>query len=262
VIPSNTASSEDYYVEHRRVVRRTGKPVFAHVADLPLLTGFRGVYGVPAGTAQAVVNFGDVTPLTHTPVWSDTLFVDFDGTAGVSEARETLNDLGIAYEIWSTGRRGCHFHILTEEYCSVDLPKRHKQWVEDNLTGDWDPTIYNNTSIIRLPGTFHEKNPGQTKALAFSKQGEALKIPELRDLPAREVVEETEPTKAKFYAKLMQQAPQRNAHVYYMGKLSRECGVSEAEGIEAVLWWATSICNPPLDVSDRELERQFKNGRR
>lgn len=252
------------YVEYRRTVRRSGAPRFLHVDELEGKQGFRGVYGVDETTARAIEKHGDVSPLSKTPVKSSVLFIDFDTDEGVEETKEILWAGGIEFEQYSTGRRGAHFHIAIKPMRGVGVPFSQHEWVRENIPGAWDPTVYRATSIYRLPGTWHEKKAGARKELVAANYGGAmLEIPyqEQAPKPVRDDTEAGDRNPSVFYANLCKNADQRNSHVFYMGVLSKQCDIEYQKGLDSVKWWARSLCNPPLDVSDHEIERQFRNGR-
>ena len=152
----------DYFVEIRRTVERLGKPVYVPLADVGQFTGFRSVYAIPAAARDWVIQRGSVSDMGKLPLYSDVLFIDVDQDDQVDAVATALQREGVGFEAYHTGRRGAHFHVLLEPMNGLDIPRAQRQWVESLNIQGWDATVYRPGSIIRLPGTFHEKSPRGT----------------------------------------------------------------------------------------------------
>lgn len=254
-----------YYVEWRRTVRRVGPLKFVALDQLEGRAGFRGCYGFPKAAAEHLQSLGRTAKLRGVPVYADTLFVDYDSDDGPEEFEETLRGLGLAFEIWHTGRRGVHFHIPHEPIFGSDTPQRHKAWVTDHAQGDWDPTIYRPAAVIRLPGTWHEKNPGHRKQLVTRQDGARLKLPSPLRVPAELATERptgtATGTSATFWGMVhsVRKEPGRRFRAYAIAATGAEAGMDEQVVWDALVWWAQNMTEPRLDV-DAELERIFRNG--
>jgi hypothetical protein len=251
-----------WYIEHRRTVERTGPLKYVPLEACPTLTGFRAVYAVDAALKDHILKAGSVSGLDGVPVYSDTLFLDYDGEDGVEAARDTLCGLGARFEIYTTGRRGRHFHVQIEPMFGTSVPYSQLQFVRAYFTGAFDHTIYRPHSIIRLPGTYHEKAPGQMKQRLELLEGNPLRIP-MQERPPEVAVrrnsEETQNPSDFWTAVLSPKATGRTFRLFFLGALAARCGIDYEEGLAAARSWATTICYPPL-TSEREIQRVFSNG--
>lgn len=254
-----------YFIEVRRTVERSGPLAYAPLAHESYYTGFRSVYAVDTATRDLILSRGNVAGLEHTPVYSAELFLDYDSDEGVDEAVRTLADMGVRFAVFDTGRRGVHIHVPCAPMLGSSVPYSQLQFVRAHFGGAWDHTLYRHHSIFRLEGTFHEKNPGHTKRLRFwGPDGKLLEIPILPMPPPLERQREEDASVTKtpsdFWSAVLapHQGP-RTFHVYSLGALAAECGVSYDEGLAAAGNWAHTICRPPL-TSERELTRVFNNG--
>jgi hypothetical protein len=213
---------------------------------------------------------GRVAGIDNAPVYSDCLFIDFDSRSGVLEMERYLRSTGIGYSRWATGRRGAHLHIDIEPMRGVHVPQSQLEWVrtrfDGHIDGIVDDTTFRKTSIIRLPGTWHEKNPGRRKERLYNVVGNRLVIPALSEPPVGSIKKKDIPdTKgaADFWLAMITRKgePGRNQRVYSLGCLARECGLSHEKGLEAVIHWAATKCDPPL-THVGEIRRQYGNGYR
>lgn len=253
-----------FFVELRRTVERSGPPKYVPIESLVDRTGFRSVYAIDSTTRDAVLSAGSVRDLEGLSVYSDTLFIDFDGEGG-DEMADALIENNIQFERFDTGRRGCHIHVVIEPMTGPHVPYSQLQWVKEHATGSWDATIYRAHSIIRLEGTFHEKNPGHSKTYLYGNIGKPLNIPMLSPPPPIEIPGQHEGTRneAEFWKQILvpKREPGRTNRVYMLGALARECGVEYDDGLEAVKQWAETAAQPPLR-DERELLRAYRSGYR
>jgi hypothetical protein len=254
--------------EHRRIVQRQGPARFVSAEELSQCTGFRSVYGYAEGLAAHLATLPSHAGVTsEASVYSDTLFVDFDSDDGIDAAVKMLGQLGLAFEVWSTGRRGVHVHIACVPMQGSMVPASQRAWVEQHLEGDWDATIYRPGALIRLPGTWHEKAPGKRKELMYRMEGSPLAVPMLAATVPTAVSgtgEVSAPLPAgEFWAAVMEpkENPGRNARLFHLGALAARGSVPYDEALEAVRDWAHVMADPPL-TNDREVERTFRNGYR
>lgn len=251
-----------YFVEHRRVVNRVGPLRYVPLEQSSELTGFRSVYAVDAATRDMILQAKTFRGMSGLPVFSDCLYIDFDGDEGVEEFQQVLFTEGIGYDKWATGRRGVHFHIPIEPMFGPHVPHSQLTWVEARATGPWDKTIYRPHSIIRLPGTWHEKNPGHKKELIKTYWGKRLVIPVVVPVPIEiRSAADGPKNEADFWSATLvpKSEPGRTARVYFLGSLARECGVDFETAREAVLTWASTQARPPL-TNSQDVLRAFTSG--
>lgn len=255
----------EFYYEVRRTVERHGPPVYVQHGELVGMTGFRSVYGFDRETRDMILTRGSVRDLDGLPVYSDTLFIDFDGMEGVNVLDNALRGEGIRYEVWDTGRRGVHFHIPIAPMFGPGVPYSQLRWVREHAPGEWDGTVYRPHSVIRLPGTMHEKNPGHGKEVLWASPGKTLIIPALTPPPPTSAtpgsLDGTAKPESVFWSNILvpKSSPGRTNRVYYLGALARECGVEYEAGLEAVRNWAVTWCSPPL-TNEREIVRTYRSG--
>ncbi len=252
-----------YFIEHRRTVQRSGPPKYVDIDRIEGLTGFRSLYAVTYADACRAQGERSVSVLADAPVFSDCLFVDYDGDNGRHEFAATLKDLGVEFSVWVTGRRGVHFHVPIVPSFGVTVPRDHLTWVAARATGDWDRTIYRPTAVIRLPGTWHEKAAGHCKECVERHEGALLEIPKAEQQPpgVRLAVSGGAKNQGEFWSALLESKgePGRTFRLWHLARLSRECGIDEDEAVEALREWSVTRATPPLTDS-REVERVIYNG--
>lgn len=253
----------NYFVETRRTVERSGPLAYTPLTELAGVTGFRSVFAVDAPLRDLILRKGSVGGLENAPVYSDTLFVDFDTDSGVEAAVQRLVDTGCHFEVWNTGRRGVHLHVPITPMRGAGVPHSQLTWVRANFEGDWDETVYRHHSIIRLPGTFHEKNPGHCKQLMVAYAGVLLTIPLLERPPPVSMPHTARGDRnpSEFWSSVLSphQSPGRTFRIFHLGALAAECGLPFDEGLAAARSWAQTIANPPLH-NEQEIRRVFVNG--
>lgn len=259
VVP-NRDDSMMFHVELRRTVERTGPLHYVTLAEVEKHTGFRSVYAIDAQTTKQITQAKSFRGL-QPAVYSNCLFVDFDGDEGVTEFAERLTSEGIGYTCWSTGRRGAHFHVPCVPMFGVHVPHSQLLWVEARATGPWDRTIYRPFSLIRLPGTWHEKNPGHRKEIMAWGEGTLANIPMVVPVPIEIRSPERGQNESDFWAATLvpKSEPGRTARVFYLGALARECGVDYDKARDAILHWAANQARPPL-TDTQDVLRAFTSG--
>jgi hypothetical protein len=250
-----------YFIEHRRTVERGSKLTYVPLEAERECTGFRSVYAVDAALRDLILGKGSVAGMENMAVYSDILFLDFDSDDGVEEARDTLCSMGAQFAIYSTGRRGRHFHVAIEPMFGASVPHSQLRFVSTHFA-HFDPTVYRPHSIIRLPGTWHEKAPGHMKHRMEFLPGNLLKIPVVSKpppVPSTESEGEANPT--EFWASVLspRQTPGRTFRLFRLGVLAARAGVPFDEALTAARSWAQTIATPPLN-NEREIQRVFSNG--
>lgn len=138
--------------------------------------GFRSVYLYGDAAYKKIVEQGAVRNLNKFPVYSDTLFVDFDdGDDSIEQFQKILRQTGTAWEMYFSGNKGYHFHIPIEPMWGRYVPHSQKQFVRGLGLETADTSIYKHTGLFRLPGTPH-KVTGTDKHLVDSSEGGILRI--------------------------------------------------------------------------------------
>ena len=165
-----TATSE-LYVEWTPGTYHTG--VFTTPSQLPR-QGFRSVYMYHKEAVDFFKRKGRVVEADQFEVFSDTLFVDFDGQPeAVNEMATRLRDKNIGFQIWESGSKGHHFHVpLAELQVDKDLPAIYKRMMEATKL-PIDGSIYRHNGLFRLPGAIHKKTR-RPKILSYEYKGSPL----------------------------------------------------------------------------------------
>lgn len=139
------------------------------VTDLPS-AGFSSLYRITAETAEAL-NASGISGYKGA-VWSPGLWIDCDTEESAMETRAELSRQGLAFEVWSTGNRGLHFHIERPHAPSHLLPQIDREWVKSNIPA-CDTSIYSNLHMFRNPGSRHQKT-GKPKIMLERVPGQPL----------------------------------------------------------------------------------------
>lgn len=165
------------YCEYRGAVRRHGPIQLLPVDQLEGLQGFRSVYEFDEKTAEMIRARGSTRQLRGTPVYSDTLFLDFDNQdAAALELENWLLAHECTYTKYNTGNRSIHFHVAIEPMYGPKVPWYQKIWVEKHAPKA-DLSFYHVAGLFRLEGTFHHKKPGFRKEVSRVIKANKLKIP-------------------------------------------------------------------------------------
>lgn len=150
------------------------------------LRGFRSVYMYGEKAYNRIIEQQAVRGLNAFPVYSDTLFVDFDdGDSSIKRFQSILDSAGVGYELYFSGKKGHHFHVQIEPMWGSSVPWSQKMWVASLGIDTADTSIYRHTGLIRLPGTIHQ-DTGKKKELLLRKDGRRLEIPVI-DMSEEEV---------------------------------------------------------------------------
>lgn len=141
------------------------------------LRGFRSVYFYGQQAYDHIMQEQAVRNLNRFPVFSDTLFVDFDdGNDSKDRFATILETAGHGYEMYFSGKKGCHFHVPIEPMWGAAVPYSQKMWVSSLGIETIDTSIYRHTGLFRLPGTIHQAT-GNKKMLIKKVDGRPLEIP-------------------------------------------------------------------------------------
>lgn len=145
--------------------------------SLEKMRGFRSMYLFPKDAVDFMTKNESVGGIARYPVYSDTLFVDFDSGDGSSETFESiLSTQNYAYTLYNSGKKGVHFHVPIVPMFHPDVPHSQKMWMSSLGLNSVDLSIYRHTGLFRLPGTIH-KDTGRKKELVRQEQGNKLSIP-------------------------------------------------------------------------------------
>jgi hypothetical protein len=145
--------------------------------DFKTLRGFRSVYLYGQEAYNQIIEQQAVRNLSQFPVYSDTLFVDFDdGENSKDQFAKILETSGHGYDMYFSGKKGYHFHVPIEPMWGASVPYSQKMWVSSLGIESVDTSIYRHTGLFRLPGTIHQST-GKKKELIKSFEGRKVEIP-------------------------------------------------------------------------------------
>lgn len=169
------------YLWKSAVVEKSFK--FLAADKLPTF-GLSSVYAVPEDTANRMLSEQNYYGYKG-EVWSPALWIDVDSYELAEKVKERLLNEHIAFDVYDSGSKGCHFRIVRRHTPSNLLPIKDKQWVE-KFAPEADLTLYSHLHLLRLPGARHEKS-GRHKVLLSQHEGRSLdfegmaaKEPEIR----------------------------------------------------------------------------------
>jgi len=150
-----------------KVFQRDG--TFLLDTEVLVKTGFRSVYGFKE---KPISSKG----LNKYPVYSDTLFMDFDDGLGkgFKSAVQFMKDNLIKFEAFSSGSKGGHLHVAILPMFGEGVPFSQREFVK-GLECSADISLYRHSSLIRLPGTVHDKT-GNAKTKLDGGDGCMLEI--------------------------------------------------------------------------------------
>lgn len=219
--------------------------------------GFRSTFAFSGAVVKRVLQQRSFRQLGPTDCGSRVVLVDFDSQPLAARAFERrLLDAGVAHSVWDSGNRSVHFHVATEWTTGTDLPARHAAWVRE-----WaplaDPTVYKPTSLFRLSGTWHEKNPGRRKSLLRQAEGEPTKLPLTTTARPRAAVStagdpELAQLKLRYALSDSFGVGGRRVHAWRVATLCCDAGLDQQRAVEIVDEWNLKCCSPPLDLATVE----------
>jgi hypothetical protein len=178
-----------YWSEYcSKVFSRKGTMV--PVEQLHKLTGFRSVYLFTQNDAQCIKKSNSSSGMTKYEVFSNELFLDFDGDDALLKAdnvfRACQDYHDFSTTMWFSGSKGYHIVIKIQDMFGLDVPYSQKLFVQNAFGKDYcDESIYKHSGLIRLPNTVHQKT-GKRKVLVKEHKGSnILEIPYV-DKPIQE----------------------------------------------------------------------------
>ena len=242
--------------EYRPHLLRYGAPQLMPIEAAKGIVGFSSIYGFPAETARCIEDSGSTKDIYGMPLYSDILYLDYDSDEGVEEARQILINMGVGFERFTTGNRGCHFHITTKPMTGPLVPSIQKAYV-DLTFPHADLSIYKYTGIIRNTGTWHLKNPGKRKELVEEVSGKRLIIdlspPKDRD-QTRVFYADLDPEEADIILgqRLLNPISEggRNNGLYILAYMAKVAMYDKAAARDMLWQYNCTMIQPPLD--DRE----------
>lgn len=243
--------TDPLYVEVRARQVRTGRPFFVLLSNLEggAYHGFRSVYAYTAETKAAIEAKGSTADLAGVPVYSDTLFVDFDNT-DPSPLLFHLYDEEIAHEVWLSGNRSVHVHIHVEPELGPHVPYSQRCWAEEYAPG-CDLSFYHAAGQFRLPRTVHEKT-GKRKTFDRASGRKRLEVPRAtRAAPAVADVAPGFVHKGAFVQHLLTRKREggRRVYAWHLAMQAFDEGVPFDVALQQILWWNSRNCSPPLESS-------------
>lgn len=235
-----------HYIEVRPWKQRRGPPRFVPLGGEAGQTGFRSVYAYSPEVKAAIETQGSTADLGWAPVYSDCLFVDFDG-ADPGPFLVWLYDEGYGFELWDSGSKGHHVHVQLEPMEGSSVPHSQKKWVAANVPLA-DTTFYHQAGQFRLPRTVHDKT-GKRKELLAKRGGKRLEIP-LVEKPAAygdkslcglggEVALAGQLIRSKGQG-------ERSVYVWHLAQCARREGLEFGVALSKILWWNSHYSHPPL----------------
>ena len=238
------------------------------LVELGKHVGFRSVYMFDEEDASVIRYNGHSRGFQYFDLYSDCLFVDIDIKTPEEKARavsdvKRLKDMGIKFEVWSSGNRSVHLHIPHALMHSRHLPYTH-QCVVEKLGIACDMSIYRGNSLYRLPHTKHQKS-GKYKVLLNSYEGKMLSFP-IFQTPEKQKLGDG-PGEMKLDAELvfytlhqacMEEPEQRYMRVFSLSCLLFDMGLGKGN-VHAMLSMVNNFWPEPTDDSnvDKAVEGGF-----
>jgi len=236
-----------WWVEHRPAVRRFAKPVLVPLESLDGLLGFRSMYAFGDKTADWIRKKGSMTDLRGRPLYSDTLFLDFDDC--FDEAYQFREFLQWEFYMYHSGGRSIHFHIPIEPMLDPDVFLQQKKWVKRHAPAA-DVSIYRPCGLYRLEGTFH-RSTKQPKILEDCNDGPKLKIDE--HIPAHKVLPTVQPRNPSMTFQTMLEDEcgpgNRRPFMFRLIAFGVDLGYTEFDLYQMVRLWNDRRTSPPLPIT-------------
>jgi len=239
--------------EIRATKRRVSYPIRLVTKDaLADAQGFRSVYGYDTEVADMVLSTNSTRGLMGMSMFSDELLIDIDDDWSGAEA--FAEEIGnYSYSMYDTGGRSIHFHIPIDPMYGAHVPAVQKQWAQEYCPCA-DMSIYRTSGVYRLPGTYHEKNPGKFKELIEVNEGETLTvslpqgIDSLNNIVAgiaEDIDEETEKDKLNHLLLMPAREGGRNNHLYRIVAKCATLGFEFGRTMEIASVWNQMMSSPP-----------------
>jgi len=240
----------NFYHEVRTDVKRIGPPTIVEVGEVipPSSYNFRSTYDYPQGTRDFIVSNKSTANLRGKAVSCKEIYIDVDEQENVDEVRDILFGLGIAFDEYKTGNRGCHFHVsLSDRITGTNVCHTVTSWLRD--VGIWeliDSSVYKEGSQFRMESAVHGKT-GKRKVLTDEFDGELLTL-NLRVAPPVTTYTDHEVTgdKRNFFLNLLQSrgVGGRHGHLFILWKSGRAAGFDTDTVHEAMRAWNDNQDNP------------------
>lgn len=244
-MPSDNNVLQQALVEIRPATTRTGPVVLVPYKDRYNYVGFTGLYGLGTEAAARVQESRSTAGLSGLPVFSDTLYVDFDDCPEAAE--RMIKELeGYQFEVYDSGNRSIHLHISLVPMYGGDVPSAQKVWMEKHYP-EADLSIYRTSGMYRLPGTYHSKNRGCKKELISRHEGKPLKI-ERYSMPIvipKDCDEDAEEILDRLLSSPTREG-ERNTKLYKICISLRNSGTGYFEAERLVKLWNKYECSPAL----------------
>ncbi len=102
----------NYFHEYRPDTRRFGAVQLKQKDDIEDLQGFVSLYGYPKITLEQIKKQKGTFGLKEYPLYSNILYLDVDDDLQIEmDIFHDLKTKGLAFEYYSSGKKGGHFHI-------------------------------------------------------------------------------------------------------------------------------------------------------
>jgi hypothetical protein len=210
---------------------------------------YRSLYGYGPETTKMIETNGNTRGLKGQPVFSDLIIIDCDTGEEGLVVQNRLEALGVNFEQWLTGNRGCHFHIPIEPMYGTDVIWSQTLWLTD--IGLWDvidTSIYREGGQIRVPGAVHEKT-GRVKEKVRTVEGDKPRIP-IKKQPNTPVqsnhVPGTPEAKEEYRRNLLYRRSEggRHTHMYILWRRGIEAGLDLETIKEDIRKWNEERAEP------------------
>jgi hypothetical protein len=247
-----------WFIEIRSMPQRSGAPRLVPLEDQHKYTGFRSVYCYNSDVKALIDSRGSTADLREYPVYSDTLFVDFDNTDS-SAFKQYLIEQNIAFKHFDSGNRSDHYHIEIESICGVWVPTSQKAWMKEHAP-DADLSFYHPSGVYRLPRTYHAKT-GKPKKLIAEYAGSLLIIPQAEQEQTEvEIQEGGDKTTLAMLLLASRGEGKRRPHLFQLAVASLECGHSYEEALSNLEFWNSRMSSKPHEpqVLIQQLEGAIK----
>lgn len=153
---------------------------FVDTAELDNLVGHATVYKYTEECKVIMENQGSIVGCSNFPVFTDKFMIDLDdGDESIRKVCQQLVDRELAYSVWSTGGKGYHLEIPCIDMFGIDVPHSQLEYAK-TIDGVHDFNVYRHNSLLRLPGTIHQKS-GKPKVKVYERPGNAVEIPIVRN---------------------------------------------------------------------------------
>lgn len=135
-------------------------------AEVMRKTGFRSVYCFSEADAVLIKAARNSRGFARFVPLAVELIIDLDSPDYVPEALANIKRLGWRYSHFESGSKGSHLHIPHALSRGFGLPARHREMAL-LVSPNADISLYRNNSIVRLPGTLHQKTGKPKQMVGF-----------------------------------------------------------------------------------------------